>query len=255
VALRFTSLGSGSSGNGLVVESGSTRVMMDCGFTTADAKLRLERVGLAPSDLAGILVTHEHDDHMGGVARFAKRHAIPVYLTRGSSQWLPADFPAVLVRLIDSHSPFAVRDLCVDPFPVPHDAREPVQYAFSDGDARLGVVTDLGCVTQHVVEKLSGCTALMVECNHDRDMLMEGPYPPSLKHRVAGRFGHLDNAGAKHLVENLDLSRLKHLIAAHLSKQNNRPELAVTALSEGAGCERDWICVATQEEGFDWREA
>ena len=255
MGLRFTSLGSGSSGNGLVVESGGTRVMMDCGFTVADAKMRLERAGLAPSDLAGVLVTHEHDDHMGGVARFAQRYAVPVYLTRGSAQWLPPDFPAVLVRYIDSHSPFAVRDLAIDPFPVPHDAREPVQYAFSDGDARLGVVTDLGCVTQHVVEKLSGCTALVVECNHDRDMLMEGPYPPSLKHRVAGRFGHLDNAGARHLVENLERSRLKHLIAAHLSKQNNRPELAVQALADGAGCEQEWIGVATQEEGFAWRDA
>ena len=253
--LRFTSLGSGSSGNGLVVEAGGTRVMMDCGFAVSETKMRLARAGLAPRDLAGVLVTHEHDDHLGGVARFAKRYAIPVYLTRGTAQWLPPDFPAVLVRYIDSHTGFAVRDLQVEPFPVPHDAREPVQYAFSDGDARLGVVTDLGCITQHVVEKLSGCTALMIECNHDRDMLMEGPYPPSLKQRVAGRFGHLDNSGARHLVEALDRSRLRHLIAAHLSKQNNRPELAVKALAEGAGCEESWVGVATQEDGFGWRDA
>ena len=122
-----------------------------------------------------MVVTHEHDDHLGGVARFAKRYAIPVYLTRGTAQWLPLDFPAVLVRFIDSHTPFAVDALSVDPFPVPHDAREPVQFVFSDGDARLGVVTDLGTITQHVVEKLSGCHALVIECNHDLDMLMEGP--------------------------------------------------------------------------------
>ena len=252
--LRFTSLGSGSSGNALVVECDGTRVMMDCGFTIADTKLRLERVGLAPGDLAGILVTHEHDDHMGGVARFAKRYAIPVYLTRGTSQWLPPDFPAVLVRIIDSHVPVAIDAMSVEPFPVPHDAREPVQYAFSDGNARLGVVTDLGCITQHVVEKLSGCTALVVECNHDRDMLMEGPYPVSLKQRVSGRFGHLDNLGARRLVEALDRGRMRHLIAAHLSKQNNRRELAVEALASGADCERDWIGVATQEDGFAWRD-
>ena len=252
--LRFTSLGSGSSGNALVVECDGTRVMMDCGFTIADTKLRLERVGLAPGDLAGILVTHEHDDHMGGVARFAKRHAIPVYLTRGTAQWLPPDFPAVLVRIIESHAAIAIDAISVEPFPVPHDAREPVQYAFSDGDARLGVVTDLGCITQHVVEKLSGCTALVVECNHDLDMLMEGPYPVSLKQRVSGRFGHLDNLGARRLVEALDRGRMRHLIAAHLSKQNNRRELAVEALSCGANCERDWIGVATQEDGFAWRD-
>src|SRR4051794_7841327 len=111
--MRFTSLGSGSSGNGLVVESGNTRVLLDCGFTLGETRRRLERVGLAPSMLAGILVTHEHDDHMGGVARFAKRFAIPVYVTRGAAQWLPADFPAVLVRIIDSHTPFAVDALQV----------------------------------------------------------------------------------------------------------------------------------------------
>lgn len=252
--LRFTSLGSGSSGNALVVECDGTRVMMDCGFTIAETKLRLERVGLAPGDLAGILVTHEHDDHMCGVAGFAKRYAIPVYLTRGTAQWLPPNFPAALVRIIDSHGPVAIDAISVEPFPVPHDAREPVQYAFSDGNARLGVVTDLGCVTQHVVEKLSGCTALVVECNHDLDMLMEGPYPVSLKQRVSGRFGHLDNLGARRLVEALDRGRLRHLIAAHLSKQNNRPELATEALSCGASCEPAWIGVATQEGGFAWRD-
>lgn len=253
--MRFASLGSGSSGNGLVVESGRTRVLLDCGFTLADTKARLERLGLAPSDLAAIVVTHEHDDHLGGVARFAKRHAIPVCIARGAAQFLPPDFPAVLVRLIDPHTPFAIEALEVDPFPVPHDSREPVQYAFSDGDARLGVATDLGCITQHVVDKLTNCTALVIECNHDLDLLMEGPYPYSLKQRVAGRFGHLDNHCARDLVRALDRSRLKHLVAAHLSKQNNRPELAVAALCEGAGCEPDWIGVATQEGGFDWREA
>jgi phosphoribosyl 1,2-cyclic phosphodiesterase len=253
--MRFTSLGSGSSGNALVVESGTTRVMMDCGFTLAETRLRLERRGLSPGEVTAILVTHEHDDHLGGVARFARRHAIPVYLTRGTAQWLPPDFPAVLVRFIDSHAPFAIDGLQVEPFPVPHDAREPVQYAFSDGNARLGVATDLGCITQHVVEKLSGCSALVLECNHDLDMLMGGPYPTSLKHRVAGRFGHLDNAGARQLVQAVERSGLRHLIAAHLSKQNNTRELAVAALAEGACCGQDWIGVATQDDGFGWRDA
>ena len=253
--MRFTSLGSGSSGNALVVESGTTRVMMDCGFAVGETRMRLERSGLSPRDITAIVVTHEHDDHMGGVARFAKHHAIPVYLTRGTAQWLPEDFPAVLVRYIESHAPFAIGGLEVDPFPVPHDAREPVQYAFSDGSARLGVATDLGCITQHVVEKLSGCSALVVETNHDLDMLMGGPYPPSLKHRVAGRFGHLDNGVARCLVESLERSGLKHLIAAHLSKQNNTRELAVAALAQGAGCEHEWVGVATQEDGFGWRDA
>jgi phosphoribosyl 1,2-cyclic phosphodiesterase len=252
--VRFTSLGSGSSGNALVVEQGRTRVMLDCGFTIAETTRRLARVGLAPQDVAAILVTHEHDDHLGGVARFAKRHAIPVYLTRGTGQWLPPDFPAVLVRFIDPHTPFEVDDLQVDPFPVPHDAREQVQFAFGNGDTRMGMVTDLGCATQHVVEKLSGCHALVIECNHDLDMLMSGPYPASLKQRVAGRFGHLCNADAAHLVEALDRSNLRHLLAAHLSKQNNTPALAAAAMAAVLGCDASWVGIADQEAGFGWRD-
>ncbi len=252
--MRFTSLGSGSSGNGLVVECGTTRVMMDCGFSLADTRARLERVGLAPSDITAVVVTHEHDDHLGGVARFARRYAIPVHLTRGTAQWLPPDFPAVLAHLIDSHQPFEVAAIAIEPFPVPHDAREPVQYVFSDGASRLGVVTDLGTVTQHVVEKLSGCHALVIECNHDLGMLMEGPYPDGLKRRVSGRFGHLSNDEAGLLVAALERSHLRHLIAAHLSQQNNKPALAVAALAHAAGCEEGWVGVAGQDDGFAWRE-
>lgn len=253
MGMRFTSLGSGSSGNALVVECGGTRVMLDCGFTLAGTRARLERVGLAASDIAAVCVTHEHDDHLGGVARFARRHAIPVYLTRGTGQWLPADFPAVLVRYIDSHTTFAIGDVAVDPFPVPHDAREPVQFVFSDGASRLGVLTDLGTVTRHVQEKLTGCHALVIECNHDLGMLMNGSYPVGLKQRIAGRFGHLDNGAAGQLLASLDRGHLRHLIAAHLSRHNNTPGLAVQALAEAAACETSWIGIADQDEGFGWR--
>ena len=253
--MRFTSLGSGSSGNALVVEVGATRVMMDCGFGLAETHERLERAGLGASDIAAVVVTHEHDDHLGGVARFALRHAIPVYLTHGTAQWLPPDFPAVLVRYIDSHTPFAIDAVSVEPFPVPHDAREPVQFVFSDGASRLGVVTDLGTITQHVVDKLSHCEALVIECNHDLDMLWGGSYPDALKQRIAGRFGHLCNTDSGHLVAALERPHLRHLIAAHLSQQNNRPELAAAALAKAAGCETGWIGIATQAEGFAWRDA
>lgn len=252
--IRFASLGSGSSGNATIVERGKTRVMMDCGFGIAETKERLARLGLVPSDLTAIVVTHEHDDHLGGVAAFAKRHAIPVYLTRGTAQWLPEEFPIPLVRIIGSHTAFAIGDLEVEPFPVPHDAREPVQYVFGDGAARVGVVTDLGCTTAHVEEKLTRCDALVLECNHDLDMLMTGSYPVSLKHRVSGRFGHLSNRDAGALVANLDCSRLKHIVAAHLSKQNNTTALAVAAMAAALGCEHAWVGIADQEAGFGWRE-
>ena len=252
--IRFASLGSGSSGNATIVERDNTRVMMDCGFSLGETKARLERLGLAPSQLTAIVVTHEHDDHLGGVARFAKRYAIPVYLTRGTAQWLPEDFPLSLVRIIDSHTVFAIGDLQVEPFPVPHDAREPVQYVFGDGAARVGVVTDLGCTTAHVEEKLSACDAIVLECNHDLDMLMTGSYPVSLKHRVSGRFGHLSNRDSGALLANLDCSKLKHIVAAHLSKQNNTPALAIAALAHALGCEDTWVGIAQQDTGFDWRE-
>lgn len=254
MAFRFASLGSGSSGNGLVVERGRTRVLMDCGFTLGDTAFRLGRLGLAPTDLAAILVTHEHTDHLGGVARFAKRHAIVVHLTRGTALALPVDFPASLVRLIDPHATFEVDDLLVDPFPVPHDAREPVQYAFSDGASRLAVATDLGMSTPHVEEKLTRCDALVLECNHDLGMLEKGSYPRPLKARISGRLGHLHNGAAGELLSHLDRSRLKHLVAAHLSQQNNTPAKARSALAEALGCTEDWIGIADQAEGFGWRD-
>lgn len=253
--MRFASLGSGSSGNALVVEAGHTRLLLDCGFTIRETVARLARLGLAPHDLSGILVTHEHADHIGGVARFARKHQLPVWLSHGTASWLrgrAGDLPSL--RLIDPHERFPIDDIEVEPFPVPHDAREPLQYVFGDGARRLGVLTDAGSATAHIEATLSGCHALVLECNHDLDMLWNGPYPPFLKERVAGRFGHLDNAAAAGLLARLDNRRLQHLIAAHLSEKNNTPAHARAALSTVLNCAREWIGVACQANGFGWRQ-
>jgi phosphoribosyl 1,2-cyclic phosphodiesterase len=137
---------------------------------------------------------------------------------------------------------------------VPHDAREPVQYVIGDGASRLGVLTDLGVITSHVEACLTGCDALVLECNHDLPMLENGSYPYPLKQRIAGRLGHLHNEAAADLLRSIDTSRLKHLIAAHLSRENNTPELARAALSGALNCAAEWIGIASQREGFAWRE-
>ena len=253
--MRFASLGSGSEGNGLVVEAGGSRLMIDCGFGVRDAATRLARLGLAPADIDAIVVTHEHSDHVGGVAAFAGRHAIPVWLTFGTLSVTGERFAGVeRVRGFDSHDAFAVGALEVRPFPVPHDAREPVQFVVTDGAVRLGVVTDLGTSTPVVEAALSGCDALVLECNHDAGMLAGGKYPPLLKARIAGRYGHLDNASSAALLASIDATRLRHVIAAHLSKENNTPAHARAALAEALNCAADWIGIADQAAGFDWRE-
>lgn len=255
--MRFASLGSGSEGNGLVVHAGGTRLLLDCGFTIADTARRLARLGLAPNDLNGIFVTHEHDDHVGGVPRFARKHDIPVFLTHGTLMAAgPARFEGVVVNIIDSHDALPINDIEVQPFPVPHDAREPTQFVFSDGDKSLGVLTDTGVSTAHIESTLCAVDALVLECNHDRAMLMNGAYPYPLKQRITGRLGHLDNTTAAELLSAVlgrGQRRLQHVIAAHLSKQNNTPSLAQCALAQALGCDSSWIGVATQSEGFDWR--
>jgi len=250
--IRFASLGSGSEGNALVVESGQSRLLLDCGFSVAETVRRLERLGVAPESLDAILVTHEHDDHVGGVARFSRRFGTPVYLSYGTYAAATCD-NFVEVVVIDSHTPFTVGDLEVLPYPVPHDAREPTQFVFGDGAVRLGVLTDAGASTPHIESMLSGLDALVLECNHDLELLRNSAYPERLKERISGRLGHLDNAQAAQILSSIDGSGLQHVVAAHLSQKNNRPELAIDALAGALGCDRNWIAVATQAHGFDWR--
>ncbi len=254
--MRFASIGSGSAGNGLVVEQASTRLLLDCGFGLKDSEQRLARIQLTPDQLTGILITHEHEDHAGGVFKLARKYRLPVWLTHGTLKMVERALPTepLELRVIDSHSTFCINEIEVTPFPVPHDAREPVQYTFSNGDKKLGVLTDTGCSTPHIQDMLSGCHGLVLECNHDIDMLMNGIYPMSLKQRVSGRLGHLDNVSAANILRKLDNQQLKHIVAAHLSEKNNTPELAITALSVALNCEKSWIGIADQIIGFDWRE-
>ena len=254
--MRFASLASGSGGNCLVAEAAGTVVLIDCGLALTETERRLARLGLQPAQVSAILVTHEHGDHACGAFDFAAAHRITVYLTHGTAAALKAEGKAldgVRIVLVNGRQSLLVDGFQVVPFTVPHDAREPVQYVLSDGAAKLGVLTDVGISTAHVEKMLSGLDALVLECNYDRDLLWNGAYPRWLKERIAGPFGHLDNRESERLLAAIDRSRLKHVIGAHLSQQNNRPELARAALARAMGCEEDWISLATQDDGFGWR--
>ncbi|HQN64079.1 MAG TPA: MBL fold metallo-hydrolase [Methylophilus sp.] len=254
--MRFASLASGSAGNCMVIEHGSTRLLLDCGLGPRDLASRLISRGLDSQQITGIILTHEHDDHAKGAFKFAAFHNIPIWLSHGTRVMVERYLPEGLsldLRVIDSHQPFQIRDMEVAPYPVPHDAREPTQFVFSDGQHTLGVLTDTGVSTPHIESMLTGCDALVLECNHDLEMLKNGPYSPALKKRVGGRLGHLDNGSAARLLANLDNRKLKHIIAAHLSAKNNTPELAQAALAAVLNCSREWIGIANQVSGFDWR--
>jgi phosphoribosyl 1,2-cyclic phosphodiesterase len=250
--MRFASLGSGSRGNATLIESGSTLVMVDCGFSRRETERRLARLGRTAEQLAGILVTHEHGDHIRGVSALAREYGLPVWLSAGTHRMLGDDvLPEV--HHLDGQAGISLGDLEIQPFSVPHDAREPCQFVFADGNHRFGLLTDTGRITAHIRASLDGCDALMLECNHDLALLAAGPYSASLKARVGGPLGHLSNAQAAGLLESIDTSRLQHIVAAHLSEKNNRPELARAALAAALGCASDWIGAAGQEAGLAWR--
>jgi phosphoribosyl 1,2-cyclic phosphodiesterase len=260
--LRFASLGSGSEGNGLVVEApGGTlrerpyRLLLDCGFGVREAEARLQRLGIQPRELDAIVVTHEHGDHIGGVFALARRHGVPVWATHGTLQSVMMErFAEVTVSVCASDARFRIGTIDVLPYAVPHDAREPAQFVFDDGRRRLGVLTDVGRATSHIVDCLSGCDALVMECNHDPVMLEASAYPWPLKRRIDGGYGHLANEAAAEIVARIDRSRLRRIVAAHLSKSNNTPALARAALAAATGWAEDRIDVADQAIGIAWCE-
>ncbi len=254
--IRFTSLGSGSEGNALLVEAGTTRLLIDCGLPVRQALARIKARGVDPMGLDAILVTHEHGDHVGGVMALARKTGALVCLTRGTHAAVHLRSVdacnGVALRIIDSHAPFEIGALEIQPFPVPHDAREPVQYVVGHGFLRLGVLTDLGMLTPHIERSLQGCNGLVLEFNHDPDLLAASSYPESLKQRIAGRYGHLCNRDAAGFLARLEIGRLQQIVAAHLSRTNNTPDHVLAAVREVLDEIPPVFYVATQEEGFDW---
>lgn len=276
--LRYKNLSSGSTGNATLVEASNeqsikfkhkpSRILVDCGMRLSRLLELLAVADVQPSDIDAIFITHEHSDHIGCVTQLASRYNIPVWASSGThaalqdmqlklrakqpthSQLVPG-FEA-LVRIASDTHIFEVGDLQIKPFTVPHDAREPLQLTCSDGDVKLGILTDLGHASRHVIDSIAGCNALLLESNHDEDMLSNSKYPAFLKARVGGDFGHLSNAQAAELLSAVMHDKLRHVSAAHLSQQNNHPSLAQSALADVLGCLPADIFAACPETGTPW---
>jgi len=253
VALEFASIGSGSRGNATLVRVGTTRVLVDCGFSAAETERRLARLGISPQSLDAMLVTHEHSDHIVGVGRLAERWQIPVMASTGTRRaGLGKGLPETTM-VFDPDVPFVVGDLEITPLVVPHDAAEPTQFLFTDGVTRLALLTDLGHVTPYLKSRMGTLQGLIIESNHDTRLLADGTYPSALKVRVGGDWGHLNNGQAASFVAGCGTSGLRVLVLAHLSEQNNRPELARSTMAGVLGCDAEEILIADQTLGLAWQ--
>ena len=253
--LRFRSLGSGSSGNATLVEASGIaplRVLVDCGLGLKQLLYRLGESGLQAEDINAVFITHEHGDHIGCARALALRYRIPVWMSHGTHSAIGSpDFDGLLNRARDGKA-IDLGGLQLTPFTVPHDAREPLQLSCTDGSSKLGILTDLGHATEHVLAHLKHCDALLLECNHDTEMLERSAYPPFLKRRVGGDYGHLSNTAAAAIVGALNHARLKHLVAAHLSLQNNLPSMVRSLMADTLCCGVDEIIVASPDAGTCW---
>jgi phosphoribosyl 1,2-cyclic phosphodiesterase len=235
----------------MLVESSSTLLMVDCGLSVKAVEKRLGVLGRHPRDVDALLVTHEHSDHIQGVARFAARHGTPVWMTPGTASSSAAR-KLTQINTFNYHRELKIGAIDVQPFPVPHDAREPSQFVFRAGDRKLGILTDTGHITAHICERLEGCDALALECNHDLDTLWSGAYPEHLKARVASSLGHLNNSQTADLLGAVGHRELQWVVALHLSEKNNSPDLVHKSLVERLDHPRQSLHVATQDEPSGW---
>ena len=208
-------------------------------------------LGVSLDSTDAILISHEHGDHVKGVGPISRKHGIPVWLTHGTlHRARDRRFPEI--RVFHAHEPFAIGDIHVDPFPIPHDAAEPCQFVFESEGIRFANVTDLGACTPHVCEKLAGVNGLVVECNYDPEMLRRGPYPPMLQARIRSDWGHLGNDQAAELLARLDHADLKHILLGHLSEQNNSDEVALDTVCRHLKRDHERVHVLAQHACSQW---
>ncbi|MGD2116873.1 MAG: MBL fold metallo-hydrolase [Chromatiales bacterium] len=253
--MRLCALGSGSRGNATLIEYGDTTVLVDCGFPARELEKRAEQAGLSLHKLSAILVTHEHGDHIRGVGAVARRYDVPVWATHGTLRKGKCGKLAQVNVISPHHDSFHINDIEVQPVPVPHDACEPCQYIFTSASGKkLGMLTDLGCITPQIVNSYRQLDLLLLECNHDTGMLANGPYPPSLQARVGGNHGHLNNHQAAQLLQAIEHGRLQHLVLAHLSEKNNQPARVSDTICDACPDISGRFSILQQDAVSDWFE-
>lgn len=247
---KVASLGSGSKGNATLVSAGDVHLLIDCGFTVKEISKRFDLLGFQPENLSAILVTHEHQDHIKGAGALSRKYKLPVYATHGTC--LSGKLGDCQQKYISLFEHFSFEGVRIEAFSIPHDAREPCQFVIDYAGKRLGVISDLGSVTKPIIEKLQSCHALLLEMNHDYDLLMKGVYPLSLKRRVGGNLGHLNNQQSIELLKKMDLDKLEFVVATHLSEQNNCPKLVEDLLKQALENTKVQYKIADQQSGLGW---
>lgn len=231
--ISFSVLGSGSKGNSVYVETEETSVLIDCGFSGKETAARLQNIGKTIDSVKAILVTHEHNDHIAGVGVLARRLKIPVYANEGTFRGGEKKLGRIEQRvLFDTGAQFILDDLAVKSFRISHDTEDPVGFVLECNGSKFGYCTDTGKATHLMMQRLKGCHGLVLEFNHDPEMLKNGPYPLSLQQRVRSSHGHLSNQDAAEFFDNIHHEKLQHVVLAHLSETNNLPRFAIGCIDE-----------------------
>jgi len=242
-------LASGSKGNAIFISDGFTSILVDAGLSGIEIERRLRMRNLSPENLDAILVSHEHTDHIQGVGVLSRRFDLPVYMSRKTQGAAVSQLKRIQnLKNFECGSAFRIKTLTIHPFSIAHDAEDPAGFSMECDGAKIGIATDLGIATSVVKEHLKGSTLLILEANHDPDMLIEGPYPWPLKQRIKGRTGHLSNEESKRLLKEVTHAGLKHVILAHLSEKNNTPEKALSEVGQAITNGTTRLAVATQHQ-------
>jgi phosphoribosyl 1,2-cyclic phosphodiesterase len=250
--MRFCVLGSGSRGNCTYVEAGDTAILIDAGFSGREIERRLAVIGVDAASLTGLLLTHEHSDHLKGAGVLSRRYRLPVFANSATFQAAGRDLNKLFAwQEFETGTVFHFRDLAIHPFSISHDAADPVGFLVANQHFSLGYCTDTGTVSRLMAHRLAGCQALVLESNHDPEMLRTGPYPAALQQRVRSKTGHLANETAADFLHGLLHDRLEHVVLAHISETNNRPHLvrqSVEQVLSGVVGHRPRISLGLQEE-------